>query len=307
VRLDEAIEAMHDVPQENVQSFLGQLSELTLDQQVTLSQLVGAVPEETESALKQALGAARRGNIIARVGYSNAAFLESRPSVWDESLEKGQFEIDGVLLEVEGQTWAVGGLTLQNVIYSREAPSVGTRVRIEGVIRDSKTYIIEVEQENEVKEQVKVEGSFDGTSHDGAVWYVGGIAITAPEDKTPPAPTANVQLQGTVQSGQLAVTQVESEKSEEGKVGLKGTLTGVDTNQKTIKIRAAGAQVSVNVSEGVIKTEEEQVLQLSQLASGVGRKVKVDGLHSREGRLYAGSVYVDLEHEESEMRAGEHD
>ncbi|MBL7209353.1 MAG: hypothetical protein ISS52_04575, partial [Dehalococcoidia bacterium] len=72
---DAAIREISNIPPEDSKALVGELSQSTVIQQVALAQISQAAPEAAEPALEQALDAARRGNLIAKVAYSNPACL----------------------------------------------------------------------------------------------------------------------------------------------------------------------------------------------------------------------------------------
>ena len=118
VQTDAAIREIGSIPTEDSKALVGELSQSTVNQQVALGQVSEAAPEVAQLALQQALDAARRGNLIAKVAHGNPACLSSLPSVSDEKLEAAYFELEGTLLTAEGGTWNVGGLLHKNSLES---------------------------------------------------------------------------------------------------------------------------------------------------------------------------------------------
>ncbi len=303
--IDEALEKMDKMAPGEARTFLGRLSDSTLHQQLALDQLLTAVPQEAQPVLKEMLAITKRGNLIAQVAYNNSAFLNVKPSVKDKSLEEGKFKLDGILLSIDGQDWNIGGVVITNVVSPKEVPPIGSRVKIEGLAKGNEVFISEIEfQEGEPEEKVKIEGRFGGTA-DGSTWYVGGIAVEKPENVTPPEKGEKIELKGETQSGSLTVTQLEKEEDREEKIELEGILKKVDKSRSLIILSTAGTQVTVNVSEATIRTEDGQSLKLADLESLSGEDVKVESLYKKDGVLYAKKVKVEVEHKSGEEKKRE--
>jgi hypothetical protein len=308
IQIDAAIGEIDSVLPEDTKTLLSQLSELTLDQQLTLGQVLEAAPEATQPALNQAINAARRGNLIAQVAYGNPAFLNNSPSVLDEKLEAAYFELEGTLLSAEDGIWNIGGLLIKNVNSSQKIPPVGSQVEIEGLVQGDQIFISEIEREEEIDNKIKIEGVFGGTSPDGTIWYVGGIPVNQPQNIMPPPEGKKLELKGIIQNGIFTVTEMESEEDkEEGEVEIKGILVQVNHDEKTITIKIAGDQITIDVSETVIKGEDGQILTLSDLESLVGEDIQVKGLYMGDGLLFAKKITVDVEREEETADEGDED
>jgi hypothetical protein len=283
VQIDAAIAEIESMLPEDIKTYLSRLSESTINQQVTLSQVLDAAPEDAEPAVKQALDATRRGSLIAKVAYGNPAFLGSLPSVLDEGLEAAFFKLEGPLLSVEGGTWNIGGLLIQNANSSQGTFPIGSRVEIEGLVRGGQIFISEIELEEETDDRVKIRGIFGGTSPDGTIWYVSGIPIGQPQNVAPPPRGSELKLEGVIQNGVFTVTKMESDDDENGKVKIEGVLVQVDRGQKIIAIEVAGAQVTVNISED---TETRGVME-------IGRMVEVEVVVQDDGSLLALKIEVE--------------
>lgn len=295
-QIDEALREMEQALPEDTTPLLTRLAQSTLNQQVILGQLLTTCPQAAQPALRQALEVMRRGNIIAQVAYGNPAFLDSSPSVLDQTLEEGQFKLDGVLLKVEGRTWNIGGVIIDNVVSSHEVPPIGKRVRIEGLARDNETFISKIEHDGDTNAQVNIEGLFGGASQNGAVWRIGGIPVGVSGSRTPPLKGDQVKLNGTVQNGNLTVAQVEIEKgSRSDEVNLHGVLAEVNASRKVITINVAGAKFEVNLAEAVIEAGDGRPVTWSVLPSLVGEDVRIDGAYLKDGLLYARKVRIDVE------------
>jgi len=297
VQTDAAIREMGSIPPEDSKTLVGELSQSTVNQQVALGQVSEAAPEAAQPALQQARDAARRGNLVAKVAHGNPACLSSLPSVSDEKVEAAYFELEGTLLTAEGGTWNVGGLLLKNVNSPQGIPPIGSRVDVEGLAQADEIFISKIEYEEEIDNQVKIEGVFGGTSSDGTVWYVGGLSIGQPQNIIPPPQGKQVELVGIIQNGVFVVAEAAIQEAEEGKVEISGVLVGVNVDENTVVIDVAGAQVTINISEAVIKGADGQPLTLLDLEPLVGRDTKVAHPYVKDGLLYAKEVYVDVEQE----------
>jgi len=294
VQTDAAIREIGSIPPEDSKALVGELSQSTVNQQVALGQISEAAPEAAQPALQQALDAARRGNLIAKVAHGNPACLSSLPSVSDEKLEAAYFELEGTLLSAEGGTWNVGGLPLKNVNSPQGTPPIGSRVDIEGLAQADEIFISKIEYEEEIDDQVRIEGVFGGTSPDGTVWYVGGIPIGQPQNIIPPPQGKQVELLGIIQNGVFIVAEAAIEAAEEGKVEISGVLVGVNVDENTVAIDVAGAQVIINISKAVVQGADGQPLTLLDLEPLVGRDTKVAHPYVKDDLLYAKEVYVDV-------------
>ncbi|MCK4331118.1 MAG: hypothetical protein KAW81_01050 [Dehalococcoidia bacterium] len=297
VQTDAAIREIGSIPPEDSKALVGELSKSTVNQQVALGQISEAAPEAAQPALQQALDAARRGNLIAKVAHGNPACLSSLPSVSDEKVEAAYFELEGTLLSAEGGTWNVGGLPLKNVNSPQGTPPIGSRVDIEGLAQADEIFISKIEYEEEIDDQVRIEGVFGGTSSDGTVWYVGGIPIGQPQNIIPPPQGKQVELVGIIQNGVFVVAEVAIQEAEEGKVEISGALVGVNVDENTVVIDVAGAQVIINISKAVVQGADGQPLTLVDLEPLVGRDTKVAHLYVKDDLFYAKEVYVDVEQE----------
>ena len=291
--------ALHEIEKTSpgdINTFLGHLAESAINQQITL----GAIHTGNgHDNVQQAVNTLQRANLIAETAYNNAAFLNTSPSVDDQSLEQGRFKVDGTLLSVTGQTWNVGGIILSNVHYSGKLPAVNTRIKIDGLKKNNEIFIIKLEQKDAVQEEVKIEGLFKGTDNGGKTWYVGEMAVNAPEGKTPPAEGKKLEVQGVAQNVSVTVTDVKEqsgeERAKEQEARMEGKLSSVDVKNKIITIKVTGAQISLNIASAKIHTKDGKEISLAELSSMVGKEVKVLGLDKKDGTIYAKDIRVDID------------
>ena len=293
---DAALREIEKASPDGINTFLSHFAESAINQQIVLGSIR---TENGDDTMQQAMNTLQRANLIAETAYNNAAFLNTKPSVNDKSLEQGRFKVDGTLLSVAGQTWNVGGLILANVHYSGKVPSINSRVKIDGLNKDSEVFIIKLEQKDDAHEEVKIEGLFKGTDNSGKTWYVGAMPINAPEGKTPPDEGKKIEVQGVTQNTSLAITDVKEqsgeERAREQEANLEGKLSSVDTKNKIIMIKVSGAQISLNIVSAKIYTKDKKEVNLSELVSLVGKEIKVLGLVKKDGIIYAKEIRIDVD------------
>ena len=296
---DAALREIKKVSPHDASTFLSYLAESTINQQVILSSLLTMGHEDEHESLSQAMSTVQRTNLIADAAYNNPAFLRTSPSVRDHSLEQGRFEVDGKLVSVDGQTWNIGGLTLPNVRYSGKTPPLNSRVKVEGLNKNNEVFITKLEQEDDGREEVKIEGTFKSTDASGKTWNISEMHIDAPSDKIPPAEGEKLQLHGTTQDGSLAITDIKEEREEErekeNEARLEGKISAFEPTNGLLTIKVTGAQISLNISSAKIYNEDGKAIKPSELASLVGKKIKAFGLIKKDDTFFAKEVRVDAE------------
>jgi hypothetical protein len=294
-RFDDAIkELSRSDDKEATDNVLSRLSATTLDQQLELEQVLANAPEASKPALKHAFEITQRGNLVAQVAYANRDFLKRQPTVSDEKLEAGQFKIDGIVLSIQGRTWNVGAVIIENVYCPREAPPIGSRVKLEGLVKGNEVFISRIKVSENSEEPTKVEGQFGGTNENGTA-NIGGISVKIGDYSSAQLESGDkVQLQGNPDDGKLNVTSKESQRPEASpSTRLSGVLTGVNINGDTITVKMDGSQITVNVSEARIENESGQTLRLSDLNRLVGQDIRLDGLYKRGNLLFARQLRVE--------------
>ena len=291
--------ALHEIEKTSpgdISAFLSHLAESAINQQIALGSIRN---ENGRDNVQQAMNTLQRVNLIAETAYSNAAFLNTMPSVHDEGLEQGRFTVDGTLLSVAGRTWNLGGLVLSNVSYSGKVPAVNSRIKIDGLNKDNEVFIIKLEQKMDAQEEVIIGGLFNGTDKSGKTWYVGEMPVNAPEGKTPPAEGKKVEVQGVTQNTSAAINNVkEQAKDEEDRqraANVEGTLSSVDMAKKIVTVKVAGAQISLNIGSAKIFIKDNKEIKLSDMASLVGKGIKATGLTKKDGTMYAKDIRVDVD------------
>ena len=290
--LDAAINEIDNLDEEASVALISQLSQSTINQQATLNQALVEFPEENQVALEETIDASRRGSTVAVLADANPSFLDSRPSVTDSTFEFNFFKLEGILISV-GDDWNVGGVIIKNVVAPRIAQySVDNRVIISGSIYNGKTFIFSIRQRMERGgNEVNIEGFFNGTSEDGSVWYVSGIPINKPRDASPLSESTNLKLTGTVQDGAFTATSMEIGAWTRD-VTVTGTLIEVSYSESRVVIEVAGARITANIEIAEIVTTSGASLEKSVLDSLIGTEIKVSGLKSFSGLMYASKIYV---------------
>ena len=277
-------------------STLSKLSVSTLNQQVELEQVIASAPQASQPALQQIIDETRRGNTIAQVAYANNDFLKNPPSVTDKKLDAGQFNIEGTLLSIQGKTWDVGGTVIENVHLNGKIPDVGSRVELQGLVKDNNTYISKIQVSAGTPEPTKVEGQFSGTNQNGTA-NISGIAVKINNASNPPLnPGDKVQLQSGVNDGNLDVTSRNSAGMQS--TTINGTLTAVDTDKGTITVKVTGSQVIVIVYKARIEnsSDSHRTYQLSDLKHYLGHDIRVEDLARHDNHLYASLLKIETGH-----------
>ncbi len=312
---DAALREIEKADKAGVNAFLGRLAESAVNQQIALGSLLSANLGAASDTVQQTMNVMQRASFIAEAAYNNSVFLNTKPSVRDEGLEQGRFKMDGTLISVSGRTWNIGGVILSNVRFSGEVPSVNSRIKIDGINKNNEVFIIKLAKEEETQEEVKIEGLFKGTDTAGKTWYVGDVPVAAPEGRAPPAQGNKLEVQGVVvrnASGtapnispnapvnpSLVITEVKEQEKEEREkeheANVEGKLVTVDVVKQVITVKVAGASINVNVSSAKIRTSGGKEINLSKLASLVGKGVKAVGLARQDGIVYAKDVRIDAD------------
>ncbi|MBI4286579.1 MAG: hypothetical protein HY670_11890 [Chloroflexi bacterium] len=296
-QLDGAIKEISKVSSETAQPLLGQLVQTTLRQQIAIGQMLEKTPEGDQTALDQALDVTRRGTLIAQVAHGNNAFLATAPSVLDEALETAQLRLEGTLESVEGGSWTVGGLLVKNVNASSVAPPSGSNVKIEAVVKNDTVFVSKVEPKEKETENVRIQGSFEGTSSDGSAWIVNKIPVTKPDNTTAtPAPGSQLGMEGNTKSNTFTVMETPAE-TDKNEVKISGSLVEVDHPKESISVSVAGTNMQINVSQAPIKSKDGQTMTLAELQPLTEKRedVQAKGLYLKEGKIYAKEVRVAVE------------
>jgi hypothetical protein len=274
---------------------LSRLSVATLNQQVELEQAIFSVSQKSQPVLQQIIDETRRGNTIAQVAYASHDFLQHHPSVADQKLDAGQFSIEGTLQSIQDKTWNVGGTIIENVHLSGKTPAIGSRVKLQGLVKDNNAFISKIEVSENSPEPTKVEGKFGGTNQNGTA-NISGIPVTLSDNSSTQLKAGDkVQLQGGADDDKLNVTGKQNNGNDSST--LSGVLTTVDTVKGTITVKMTGSQVTVNVSKARIEGENDshRIYQLSDLKHWIGQEIKLEGLSRKSNLLYASRVQAEID------------
>ncbi|MBI4330919.1 MAG: hypothetical protein HY673_06535 [Chloroflexi bacterium] len=211
--IDSVLKEIGQVKPEAAAPLLSKLSKSTQDQQVKLGEAMEAAPAPARSVLQQAVDTSRRGNLVAEITSGNSSFLSKSPSVSDKKLEETHFKLEGTVVSISGTTWNISGVLIPNVSAPpNAAASLNRGIKLEGVVRNGQVFIGKIETESRPGNEFKLRGIFGGTSPDGATWYVGGLAITRPQNV--PVPTLGKEV--TVEGVSLGVMGSPAEERGRG-------------------------------------------------------------------------------------------
>ena len=123
--------------------------------------------------------------------------------------------IQGTLLSIQDNKWEVGGMDIENVIYSGEVPAIGSKVELKGLVKDNNTYISSITVTKNSTEQTEVEGQFEGNNQDGTA-NVSGISVNINNNNNAQLkPGESVQLQGDTTNNKLNVSSQQSSVSKD--------------------------------------------------------------------------------------------
>ena len=275
---------------------LSKLSVATLNQQVELEQTLASAPQSSQPVIQQIIDETRRGNTIAQVAYSNHDFLQQKPSVADNKLDAGQFTIEGTLISIAGKTWNVGGTIIENVHLSGKTPAVGSRVYLQGLVKDNNAFISKIEVSANSTEPTQIEGQFTGTNQNGTA-DISGIPIKISNSSSDQLnPGDKVQLQSGNDDGKLDVTNKQDNGNQS--TTLEGVLTAVDVGKGTITVKMTGSEITVNISHAKIesKNNDHRTYQISDLSRSIGLDVNLESLSKQGNLLYADTVTIDAGH-----------
>ena len=275
---------------------LSKLSVATLNQQVELDQTLASAPQSSQPVIQQIIDETRRGNTIAQVAYSNHDFLQQKSSVADNKLDAGQFTIEGTLISIDGKTWNVGGTIIENVHLSGKTPAVGSRVYLQGLVKDNNAFISKIEVSANSTEPTQIEGQFTGTNQNGTA-DISGIPIKISNSSSDQLnPGDKVQLQSGNDDGKLDVTNKQDNGNQS--TTLEGVLTAVDVGKGTITVKMTGSEITVNISHAKIesKNNDHRTYQISDLSRSIGLDVNLESLSKQGNLLYADTVTIDAGH-----------
>ncbi|MBI4282906.1 MAG: hypothetical protein HY663_00380 [Chloroflexi bacterium] len=293
--LDAAIKEIENLDEDKSRSLISQLSQSTINQQVALSQLLTESSDLKQLLLQESIDTSRRGNTVAVVAEANPAFLTSSPSTADKNLEETYFKVEGILRSV-GRDWNIGGITIRNLSVPHGMPfSVNSRVAVEGITRHGKTFIAKVkEKEDQKGDEVRIEGIFNGTGENGAIWHISGIAIGKPQNASLVAEGTPLKLTGLVQNGIFVVSRLESEDDKK-EVKITGTLVEVDQDITTVSLEIARAKIVVRLRDAEVETDSGKSFETSVLRALMGKDVTLSALKINDGVLSTEKLYVSDE------------
>jgi hypothetical protein len=308
-QLDDVIKELSGMKdRETTDTILSRLATATLNQEIEIEQSLTNASEVDKTTLKEALEVTRKGNLMAQVAYANHDYLQHQPSISDASLDKGPFRIDGALIGTDGENWNMGSFIIENVHYNGKMPTTGSRVILEGLVKDDEVFITLVETIESSQKPTRLEGEFGGTNENGTV-DIGGIPVTIKPDDAPKLELGkNVELQTVDDNTKLKVIDKEEEEDKGDKADtgvainekhetgnstkLSGILISVNATNGTITLKSAGNQITVNIKEAKINNNGGPTLTISNLSKMIGNNVKLDGLYKTDNLFFARIVDV---------------
>lgn len=296
-QLDEAIKELSiSGNKEATGKALSRLSTTTLDQQLEIEKTIVSTSRSDHPVMERILSIMHRANIIAQTAYSNRDFLARRPSVTDEKMESGQFNLTGVLLSVQGSNWNVGGVFLNNVVFSGVVPPVGSQIRLEGLVKNDEVFISQIELTGKLHTGTTIEGRFGGKNPDGTA-NISGIPVDLNDTASSHLETGDdVTLQGTSNSGIMNIKgKVTLPDNYFSGIRLRGVLTEINPVNNQLKVKIAGNQITIDVSEARIVNESDRLFNLSDINRAIGRNVRLYGIYKKDNRLFARQVQVEIE------------
>ena len=274
--------------QNAINNTLSYLSVASLSEQVELEQVISKAPPESQPVLQQIIDETRRANTIAQVAYVNHDLLKQPLSATDQQLNAGQFSLEGTLLSIQDNNWDVGGTMIENVHLSGETPAIGSRIKVEGLVKNNNTYISNITVSENSAEPTQVEGQFEGINQNGMA-NISGISVDINgNDNMRLKPGDSVQLQGNALNNKLDVTNQQSTAAKAAT--LTGILTAVNVVKGTITVQLTGSQIRVNINDAKIQNFTDTItLKIENLKLLIGHEIRIEGL-SKNGDLLSATL-----------------
>ena len=271
-----------------INNTLSYLSVASLSEQVELEQVISKAPPESQPVLQQIIDETRRANTIAQVAYVNHDLLKQPLSATDQQLDAGQFNLEGTLLSIQDNNWDVGGTMIENVHLSGETPAIGSRIKVEGLVKNNNTYISNITVRENSVEPTQVEGQFEGANQNGTA-NVSGISVNISGiNGIKLKPGESVQLQGNALNNKLDVTSQQSSAAKAAT--LTGVLTSVNLVKGIITVQLTGSQIKVNISNAQIQNfADTTTLKIAKLKLLIGHEIRIEGL-SKNGDLLSATL-----------------
>ncbi len=217
--IDSAVQWCNGLPVGVRDQALERLSKIA-SQKETILKTVAAYSacESSRTVLEEAVVTAQRSQVVARV----AGQLQGIPSVLDNRLVP--FQVSGILVSAEGQTWNVGGIFLESISVAPDAPVPGTRVTVQGLTRSGEVLIGSVTGAPASSYVSVIRGVFTGELS-GNLWTVSGIQVKAPAKLAVPALGAATEIEGFLQDGSFVPGQppLDKDNSRDGTVQSSGS------------------------------------------------------------------------------------
>lgn len=279
-----------------INNTLSYLSVTSLDEELELKQVISKASQNNQPVLQQIITESGRANTIAQVAYANPKLLKQPLSVTDAQLDAGQFNIEGILVSIQDNTWDISGTDIENIVFSEAIPDVGSHVEVTGLVADSNTFISNIEIGEEPEETsvpIEVGGQFEGTNQDGTA-DVSGVSVNiSSESIAQLTPGDSVQLQGNTTDNKLSVTKLQSSAAKT--TTINGVLTAVDLAKSIVTVEVTGKQEKVDINNAQIQNfADTTTFKIAKLKSLIGHEIKLEGLSKNDSILSATLVQVKL-------------
>jgi len=277
-----------------VDEILGRLTSSTLEQQLELEGILTNTSSSNKPVLTRVLSMTYRSQLIAQVAYTNRQYLSRLPSVSNDEVEVKQFMIDGTIISIQGQSWNVGGIMLNNVYSSTMKPDTGNRVIIEGIVKGKEIFISRVEAYRDSSEITMMAGRFGGMNADGTA-NISGVPVTINNDNSAwPETGDRVQLEGRTEDKKLSIiTQTGITENSYSGISQSGTLLSINSSGTEIILTSAGNQIIIDISKARISGKRGRLLRIIELRKMLGRHLIINGLYKNGNRIFARRVIVE--------------
>jgi hypothetical protein len=153
----------------------------------------------------------KNGILIAEAARGNPAFLETNPSVADNSISSNHFVITGPFISSTGSRLDIGGIAVENVNIRNQNLIPGKIVEIEGIVRPEGVFVFKSENEERSGERVSINGVFNGSNADGTIWNISGIHVGRFTGIAAPSVGSPIHLNILLRNGEVVSGRVESE------------------------------------------------------------------------------------------------
>jgi Domain of unknown function (DUF5667) len=279
-----------------IKNTLSYLSIASLNEELELKAVVSTSSQSNQPLLQQTIAEAGSANTIAQVAYTNRDLLKQKLSVTDAKMGAGQFIIEGTLLSIQNNIWDIGGTNILNINYSGTIPTIGSQVKLTGLVVGNNTFISNVEVGEEAEQtpaSIEVQGQYEGDNQDGTA-NISGISVNISSANAAQLVQGDtVELQGDATDNNLSVTSLQSSTAKT--TSIAGVLVAVNLVNGKITVQLTGKQINVDINGAQIQNfADTTTLKIAQLKSLTGHEIKLEGLSKNGSVLSAALVEVRL-------------